>query len=285
MTTQNEDKQTQDAALTAKRGTPAKDVRTWLQKCTHGTLGTLQAQATVQGFPMGSIVPFAVDRQGRPVVLLAGIAAHTKNLTSDNRASLFIHDPDAKGDPQASWRASIIGRFSKLMPHREQQEGSASLDDTEIVSDAEWDALMARYTERVPQAPGYRKTHGFALWRMSQIETIRYIAGFGKICWIAGADYRRCVQEQAHHKMEARARTHMNEDHVENMKELCRGYFGVDPSNVRMVELDIGGCLLQTHEPEGLHFCSFTTVVDEPGAYKTEIIQLLHRARSRVASM
>ena len=40
---------------------------------------------------------------------------------------------------------------------------------------------------RVPAVDRYDETHGFAFWRMSEIDKVRYIAGFGKICWIDGA--------------------------------------------------------------------------------------------------
>jgi len=46
----------------------------------------------------------AVD--GTPVVLLSEIAQHTKNLRRDPRVALFVRDPSAAGDEQASWRVN-----------------------------------------------------------------------------------------------------------------------------------------------------------------------------------
>ena len=97
---------TQEADRLARKGNPSRDVRKWLHKSHSGTLGTLSMKKGIEGFPVGSIVPFAVDGHGRPLILIARIAAHTRNLKVDNRATLFVHDPEASGDPQASWRAS-----------------------------------------------------------------------------------------------------------------------------------------------------------------------------------
>ena len=273
-----DDRESREAARLANKGTPAWDVRQWLHQCGHGTLATVNAKKALEGFPLGSIVPFAVDREGRPLILIAGIAAHTKNLKADNRASLFIHDPKAEGDPQKSWRASLIGRFTKLIPTRERDPESPLEGYEAAIDDRSWDLIMARYTQRVPNAPGYMDTHGFAFWRM-EIETIRYIAGFGRICWVGGQAYRDQVSERSMVDAERGALEHMNDDHVENMREMCRGHVQCDPEDVKMVDLSIGGCLLETQGPDGLHFFAFEDIVAGVGDYKTQIIKVLSGAR------
>ena len=40
----------------------------------------------------------------------------------------------------------------------------------------------------VPASDGYFKTHDFHFWRMKQVEQVRYIAGFGRICWFDGQE-------------------------------------------------------------------------------------------------
>jgi len=267
---------TQEAARLAKQGNPSRDVRQWLHECHSGTLGTLSTKKGIEGFPVGSIVPFAVDGQGRPLILIASIAAHTRNLKADNRATLFVHNSHASGDPQSSWRASLVGRFTQLVPRSEDAELP---EYAEAISEQEWSEIMARYTERVPNAPGYLKTHGFSFWRFSTIESIRYIAGFGRICWIPGEKYANEVASSAHPEMEQGAMAHMNDDHQENMKEICRSFFDVDPAHVEMTALDIGGIVMKTQGPDGYHACSFESLVEQAGDYKSQIIKLLSKAR------
>ena len=56
------------AAEAAERGTPSQDVLRWLHETHHGVLSTLTTEKAVTGFPTGSIVPFALDHAGRPMI-------------------------------------------------------------------------------------------------------------------------------------------------------------------------------------------------------------------------
>ena len=263
------------AAQLAQKDNPSMNVRKWLQECYYGTLGTISTSRDVEGFPMGSIVPFCLDDMGRPVILTASIAAHTRNLKKDNRATLFIHDPKSEGDPQSSWRASLMGSFMKLTTEQEEQEHSYA----EIITKEQEESILARYIERVPKARSYLQTHDFSFWRLSNIQKIRYIAGFGRITWIPGTKYLSKISEAAFLDMERGALKHMNDDHQDNMKEMCKGLYSIEASSVEMVELNIGGCMLKTSEPNGLYYCSFDRVVESVGGYKAQIIKLLKKSR------
>lgn len=258
----------------AHRGDPGLDVLRWLHQTPHAVLGTLSTERRVPGFPTGSIVPFALDELGRPFVFIATIALHTRNLKHDDRASLFVHDGQATGDPQSSWRASLNGHFVRLTTDEDSEQGS------ETISDAEYRQLMARYSQRVPQAPDYAKTHGFHFWRMNRIESIRYIAGFGRICSFKGTDYLAHTARSQFEAMRAGAMEHMNEDHMENMKEICQAFHNVEAQSVEMVSLERTGCLFHSSEPDGYHYSPFSKVIDEPQEFKSEIIALLQRARA-----
>ena len=101
--------------LANKTESPAENVAQWLEDVHHGTLCTISNVEGIEGFPYGSIVPFAIDRDGHPYILVAEIAAHTKNLLNSSKSCLFISHPEPSGDPQSHWRASIIGNFSILV--------------------------------------------------------------------------------------------------------------------------------------------------------------------------
>ena len=62
----------------------------------------------------GSLTPYALAADGAPLLLLSRLAAHTKNLTADPRAGLFIGDRSAVEDPQAGARVSLLGRVLPL---------------------------------------------------------------------------------------------------------------------------------------------------------------------------
>lgn len=37
----------------------------------------------VSGYPFGSVVPYCLNKNGEPIILISSIAQHTKNILSD----------------------------------------------------------------------------------------------------------------------------------------------------------------------------------------------------------
>jgi len=265
------------AAKTATRiGDPAADVRRWLLETHSATLCTVSARPALAGHPFGSVVPFAVDAQGRPVILIADIAAHTANLKREPRASLFVSDSQAVGDPQTSWRISVMGSFKRVLPTDTDSRHAA---EAQLIDPAEYADLHARYLERVPAAEGYIKQHSFDYWRMETIDTTRYIAGFGRICWVAGDDILRNPMGGGLDQAAAPAIDHMNEDHGGNMVEMCTGLYGFTPASARMVGLDATGFRVVTDAPKRELFFSFGREIDAE-SLRVAVIEVLRRARS-----
>src|SRR4051794_6521063 len=79
--------------------TAVRAARVLLAAESVGVLSTLSVHRA--GFPYGSVTPYALSAEGAPLLLLSRLAAHTKNLLADPRASLFIGDRTAAEDPQA----------------------------------------------------------------------------------------------------------------------------------------------------------------------------------------
>jgi putative heme iron utilization protein len=138
------------------------EIRTLLEAEAVGLLSTLSVHRA--GFPYGSLTPFALSAQGRPLLLLSGLAAHTKNLLADPRASLFVGDRNAVEDPLAGARASLLGRAARV----------AAADEPDA---------RARYVARHPRAEAYFQLRDFALWELV-LEEARLISGFGSMRWL-----------------------------------------------------------------------------------------------------
>jgi putative heme iron utilization protein len=238
----------------------ANNARRWLLMSRSGTLCTLSTVAGLEGWPFGSIVPYALDGRGQPLILTASIAAHTKHMKADARASLFVHERRDDGDPQAGWRLTVLGRMTAL-----------AVDDPEIGE------IDARYVERVPAAASYLATHDFHYWRLS-IDRVRYIGGFGKICWLDRDDVTRDPMGGGLAAAAAGIIAHMNEDHGENMREMCRGLYGFAPSEAVMTSVDRTGFMVATSGPVRVLRFSFRDEVDAAGV-RTAVIEVLKRAR------
>ncbi len=257
------DPEQQAASEAAAAEDPAAKTRQWLLETHDATLCTLSTRRGLEGYPFGSVVPFALTGDGAPFILIAQIAAHTANLRADPRASLFVRQPGIEGDPQVGWRVTLMGALE------------------EVPSDApEAGELHARYIERVPAAADYHRTHGFSHWRMTKIDKVRYIAGFGKITWIDGAKIHQDPLGSGLRDSVPEAIAHMNKDHTSNLKEMCRGLYGLDPEEARMIDLDRTGFLVETSGPKRLLYFPFGHEIDA-STLRSAVIDVLARARAQ----
>jgi hypothetical protein len=64
--------------------------------CRYGLLSTVSAKGDSQGFPSGSVVEFAVDGSGQPLLSLSTLSSHTRDLQTDGRCSLTVMTPGFK---------------------------------------------------------------------------------------------------------------------------------------------------------------------------------------------
>ena len=89
----------------------AEQARTLVHLGRSGTLGTLSRRHP--GHPFVSVMPYAPDERGRPLVLISGLAMHTQNLDADPRASLLVVQAGHE-DPLAMARVTLMGRAERL---------------------------------------------------------------------------------------------------------------------------------------------------------------------------
>jgi putative heme iron utilization protein len=142
--------------LTSERPDP----RQLLEAERHGVLATLSARHA--GWPFASVMPYALDPAGRPLLLLSELAEHTRNLRADPRVSLLVVESAARDDPVAGARVTLMG--------------TAAL--------AEDQAVASRYVERHPQAAEYLMLGDFRVWVLEPTQA-RFISGFGDMGWIS----------------------------------------------------------------------------------------------------
>jgi len=162
----------------------------------HGVLSTLSVEAP--GYPFGSVVPYCLDRDGHPVILISRIAQHTKNIEADPRASLIAVEKGID-DIQSAARLTLLANAVR-------------------VPDDDSDTAL-RYYAYFANATEYHRVHGFDFYRLALVR-VRYIGGFGEIHWIAPNDlpcpnpFTRAQEQAMVH--------HMNADHGEALAGYCR---------------------------------------------------------------
>jgi putative heme iron utilization protein len=124
------------------------------------------------GYPYGSLTPFALSERGAPLLLLSGLAAHTKNLLADPRACLFVGDLASAEDPLAGARVSLLGVCRRVPAVTSASASASDVDDA-----------RARYVTRHPRAEAYFQLGDFGLWELV-VEEARLISGFGSMRWM-----------------------------------------------------------------------------------------------------
>lgn len=177
--------------------------------------GEAALSTLTDGFPYGSLIQYACDAQGQPLMLISDLAEHTQNLLLDARASLLIWEAPGEQDPLAVGRVTLIGRAVKA------QQG---LED---------------YLKVHPQASAYASFKDFHLWRL-EVERVRYVGGFGSMSWVPVDDYKAAEADP----VAALARgviSHMNEDHADSLVLLAGQKLGKPVEQVKMVGCDGAG--------------------------------------------
>uniref|UniRef100_A0A0D3GSP0 DUF2470 domain-containing protein n=1 Tax=Oryza barthii TaxID=65489 RepID=A0A0D3GSP0_9ORYZ len=81
----------------AARLPPVEEIRTILDQSVRGVLAT-HSQGHV-GYPSGSMVDFACDQDGSPILAVSSLAIHSKNLSENPKCSLLVaKDPEDRTD-------------------------------------------------------------------------------------------------------------------------------------------------------------------------------------------
>jgi len=130
----------------------------------YGALGTLSKK--FDGHPFTSITPYVVDHDGSLLILISGLAEHTKNILNDSRVSLITHNQD---DPhiQTQGRVTVIGHAV----HQQDRQRCGM-----------------RYLRYFPEAQTYYDMPDFNFFRITPMAT-RFIGGFGDIHWVKNTNY------------------------------------------------------------------------------------------------
>ncbi len=165
--------------------TDAERSRTLMAAKAFGSLATMSTECP--GFPFGSLVGYALDETGRPLLCLSSLAEHSRNMLADPRASLLVAEHDGGGNLLALARVTLVGEMTRI----ETDERQACLD---------------RYLAAHPTA-FYASFHDFSAYRL-QIANVRYVGGFGRMSWVSAAAVPRGRARPAPRRRRADHRPH-----------------------------------------------------------------------------
>lgn len=247
----------------APEPTFAEQARTLVHLGRTGTLGTLSRRHP--GHPFVSVMPYAPDERGRPLLLISTLAMHTQNLAHDPRASLLVAQPG--DDPLALARVTLMG-------------------DGRLLGPGERRAARAAYLARHPSAVHWVDFDDFAFWRLD-VGDLYFVGGFGAMDWLTVAGYEAArpdpLADAAPGIIE-----HMNRDHADALVLYARvlGDLASEAAGIvaaEMVAVDRLGFKLRVRAADGLHGrrIAFPREATSPEQCRAVLIEMLADLRSR----
>ena len=226
-----------------------------------GRIGSLSTQSRKQqGFPFGSLMPYALDGQGRPVFLISTMAMHTQNLQVNPRASLFVTEPEASGDPLGASRVTLIGSVSRI-------------------PEPELAATRTVYLTRYPDSKYWVDFDDFFFYRMDVLD-VYYVGGFGVMGWVPASDYSAAQSDPlAEHKSDIMQ--HMNVDHKDALILLAKRFAGIEAQEAAMTSVDRLGFSVRLKAQDGVHGARivFLREVTNPTQTREVIVEMMKQAR------
>ena len=124
-----------------------------------GVLSTLGSSTKLKGYPIGSVVGYAINQFGKPIMCLSEISLHTKNIEKNTAVSLCVMEENfTNGDQQ---RVVFTGNIKKI--EEEELENYYKHLYLDAHEDALWVCLKS-----------------FTMFELDEIKDIYYIGGFGK---------------------------------------------------------------------------------------------------------
>lgn len=248
----------------APEPTHAERARTLVAYCTTGSLATMAADQP--GYPFGSVVSYALDGEGRPLLCLSDIAEHTRNLKREAKASLLVTEqPDQNTDQLALGRVTLVGEITAI-----------SADEVSTAS--------AVYRAAHPHAY-YADFDDFAFYRLS-VRNLRYVGGFGHMSWVATKSYAAAEPDPLRPHA-ADILNHMNDDHGDALVAYCQALAG-EPNTTaaQMLTVDRYGFDVLAISEAGKRAVRipFGEICDTPLDVRAATVRLVGEARELLKS-
>jgi putative heme iron utilization protein len=175
------------------------------------------------GYPFGSVVPYVLDQDGLPLLLLSHLSQHTKNLNVDGRCGLTVVE-GRDGDVHELGRLSGVGDVKPSGP----------------------EADVERYFHYFPQAQMYYEQLGFRFYRYTPLR-FHWNGGFATARWFS-IDYIVRANPLSR-ESQARIVAHMNRDHSDALRGYLAGANGItDTDGVTMLGIDSEGIDLKVKD-------------------------------------
>jgi heme iron utilization protein len=236
----------------------AERARTLVYLSRIGSLSTLSRKQP--GFPFGSVMPYGLDEQGRPIFLISTMAMHTQNLLADARASLLVTQDDAGSDPLGASRVTLVGNVRRI-------------------PEAEVANARQLYLARYASSKYWVDFEDFSFYRMDVVD-IYYVGGFGVMGWVPAAEYSRSQPDPLADSM-VEIIQHMNTDHKYSLVLLARKFARIEAQEATMIAVDRLGFHVRLKTQDGMRGAriAFLREVNNPAETRKVLVEMVQQSR------
>jgi putative heme iron utilization protein len=236
----------------------AERSRTLLHVTKVGVLSTHSHRH--EGFPFGSVMPYALDREGSPLFLVSSMAMHTQNLVRDSRASLLVTASEAARDPLGAERLTVIGNVTEV--------GKADLA-----------AVRDVYLGCHENARYWVDFEDFAFYMM-QVAELYFVGGFAVMGWVGVDDFREARPDPLA-ETAAEILRHMNDDHADALALIAKHVKDVEAKDAKMTAVDRLGFHVRLHTADRVRSVriGFPSEVRSPDDCRAALVEMVKEAR------
>jgi putative heme iron utilization protein len=236
----------------------AERSRTLLHVTKVGVLSTHSHRH--EGFPFGSVMPYALDADGNPLLLISSMAMHTQNLVRDPRASLLVTALEAAHDPLGAERVTVIGNVTEV--------GKADLD-----------AAREAYLSRHENARYWVDFEDFAFYLMKVVE-LYFVGGFAVMGWVDNHEFSQARPDPLA-ETAVGILAHMNADHADSLVLIARHIKGIEAEDAKMTAVDRLGfhVRLKTADRVRSVRIGFPSAVKSPDDCRNALVEMVRQAR------
>lgn len=245
----------------ATRLPPIEEVKTILNHSIRGMLSTISQKH--EGYPSGSMVDFACDDNGSPILALSNLAIHTKDLLANSKCSLLVaKDLEDRTD-------LIITIHGDVVP----------------VPEMEIDVVRTSYLAKHPDA-FWVDFEDFRFFRIEP-KVVTFVSGVATALFQSGEfnneEFKEAKVDQIY-QFSKPITSHMNKDHLNDTKLIVQHSTSIPVDSAYMLDVDsLGFNVKANYQDNNFKLrIPFTRRAKERKDVKTLIIEMLQAAKSRV---
>lgn len=183
-----------------------EQARTVVHVCSTGTLCTSSSDHS--GTPFGSHVDYVLTDEGKPAMLLATRAAHTKNLEQESTCSLFCQSTSTSG--QDGCRATLLGTVRKATSEEVEEITERYIDTHAHAADA----------------LGFPA--GLFEFHVMDVSDVFFVGGFGVVAqWVGAEPFLSAIPDPLCFDVPDIVRK-INSERSDDLQRLCKVFLGLD---------------------------------------------------------